>query len=74
MRSVKISAKEGEDMGAQIHQMTPLLPEGAEDLQDFSLEVIQKSAALGTADSIHVGASFVDGDFKSYKSLQTYLM
>jgi hypothetical protein len=27
-----------------------------------------------TADSIHVGASFVDGDFKSYKSLQTYLM
>jgi hypothetical protein len=25
-------------------------------------------------DSIHVGASFVDGDFKSYKALQKYLM
>jgi hypothetical protein len=25
-------------------------------------------------DSIQVGASFVDGDFKSYKTLQTYLM
>ena len=25
-------------------------------------------------DSIHVGASFVDADFKSYKALQTYLM
>ncbi len=34
-------------MGAQIHEMTPLMPEGAEELQDFALEVIQKSAALG---------------------------
>jgi len=34
-------------MGAQIHQMTPMLPEQAEDLQDFALEVIQASAALG---------------------------
>lgn len=34
-------------MSAQIHQMTPLLPEQAEELQDFALEVIQKSAALG---------------------------
>jgi len=34
-------------MGAQIYQMTPLTPEGAEDLQDFALEVLQKSAALG---------------------------
>jgi hypothetical protein len=25
-------------------------------------------------DSVHVGASFVDADFKSYRSLQTYLM
>ena len=25
-------------------------------------------------DSIHVGASFVDADFKNYKALQTYLM
>ncbi|MDD5100523.1 MAG: hypothetical protein PHP66_06180 [Syntrophales bacterium] len=29
--SAKISANGGENMGAQIHQMTPLLPEGAED-------------------------------------------
>lgn len=34
-------------MCAQIHQMTPLLPEGAEELQDIALEVIQNSAALG---------------------------
>lgn len=35
------------NMAAQINQMTPLLPEGAEDLQDLALMVIQKSAALG---------------------------
>jgi Fic family protein len=35
-------------MDAKIHQMTPLLPEQAEELQDFALEVIQKSAALGS--------------------------
>ncbi|MHB8828359.1 MAG: Fic family protein [Syntrophales bacterium] len=35
-------------MGSQIHRMTPLLPEEADDLQDLALEVIQKSAALGT--------------------------
>src|SRR5512146_1849614 len=35
-------------MDAQIHRMTPLVPEGADDLQDLALEVIQKSAALGT--------------------------
>ncbi len=35
-------------MRTQIHQMTPLLPEEADDLQDLALEVIQKSAALGT--------------------------
>jgi len=34
-------------MRSQIHQMTPLLPEEADDLQDLALEVIQKSAALG---------------------------
>ena len=34
-------------MGAQIHRMTPLMPERAEELEDFALEVIQKSAALG---------------------------
>src|SRR3990172_4593869 len=34
-------------MTTQINQMTPLLPEGAEDLQDLALTVIQKSAALG---------------------------
>lgn len=34
-------------MRSQIHQMTPLLPEGAEELQDLALEVIQDSAALG---------------------------
>ena len=34
-------------MRSQIHQMTPLLPEGADELQDRALEVIQKSAALG---------------------------
>jgi Fic family protein len=38
----------GSDMRSQIHQMTPLLPEEADDLQDLALEVIQKSAALGT--------------------------
>jgi Fic family protein len=35
-------------MRSQIHPMTPLLPEEADDLQDLALEVIQKSAALGT--------------------------
>jgi len=34
-------------MGSQIHRMTPLLPEGADALQDLALKVIQKSAALG---------------------------
>ena len=34
-------------MRSQIHQMTPLLPEEADELQDFALEVIQKSAELG---------------------------
>ena len=35
-------------MRSQINEMTPLLPEGADDLQDLALAVIQKSAALGT--------------------------
>ncbi|SEM47778.1 Fic family protein [Syntrophus gentianae] len=35
-------------MISQIHLMTPLLPEGADELQDYALEVIQKSAALGS--------------------------
>lgn len=35
-------------MHSQIHLMTPLLPEGADELQDYALEVIQKSAALGS--------------------------
>jgi Fic family protein len=34
-------------MRSQIHQMTPLLPEEADELQDLALEVLQKSAALG---------------------------
>ncbi len=34
-------------MSSQIHLMTPLLPEGADELQDHALEVLQKSAALG---------------------------
>jgi hypothetical protein len=29
---------------------------------------------VDTEDSIHVGASFIDGDFGSYKALQKYLM
>ena len=33
-------------MDSQIHQMTPLLPEEAEELQDLALEVIQDSDAL----------------------------
>ena len=35
-------------MHSQIHRMTPLLPEEAEDLQDLALDVLQKSAALGS--------------------------
>ncbi len=35
-------------MRSQVHRMTPLLPEGADELEDHALEVIQKSAALGT--------------------------
>lgn len=35
-------------MPSQVHLMTPLLPEEADDLQDLALEVIQKSAALGS--------------------------
>ncbi len=34
-------------MHSQIHRMTPLLPEEADDLQDLALEVLQQSAALG---------------------------
>lgn len=29
-------------------RMTPLLPEGADDLQDLALEIVQRSASLGT--------------------------
>lgn len=35
-------------MRDSISQMTPLLPERADDLQDLALEVIQRSASLGT--------------------------
>lgn len=35
-------------MPDSISQMTPLLPEQADDLQDLALEVIQRSASLGT--------------------------
>ncbi|MHB8880882.1 MAG: Fic family protein [Thermodesulfovibrionales bacterium] len=35
-------------MAAQIHKMTPLYPEKAEELHDLALSVIQKSAALGS--------------------------
>jgi len=35
-------------MDAHIHEMTPLLPEQAEVLQDLALDVIQKSATLGS--------------------------
>ncbi len=35
-------------MPDSISRMTPLLPERADDLQDLSLEVIQRSASLGT--------------------------
>ncbi len=35
-------------MDSQIHRMAPLLPEEADELQDHALEVIQKSAELGT--------------------------
>ena len=38
----------GNNMHSQIHPMTLLLPEEADDLQDLALEVLQKSAALGT--------------------------
>jgi Fic family protein len=34
-------------MRSQVHRMTPLLPEETDDLQDLTLEVLQKSAALG---------------------------
>ena len=35
-------------MRDSVSQMTPLLPERAEELQDMALEVIQRSASLGT--------------------------
>ena len=35
-------------MTSQIHKMTPLYPERAEELHDLALAVIQKSAALGS--------------------------
>jgi len=35
-------------MPDSISQMTPLLPERADDLQDLALEVVQRSASLGT--------------------------
>ena len=34
-------------MRSQVHCITPLLPEKADELQDLTLDVIQKSAALG---------------------------
>jgi len=34
----------------------------------------ESQRVVDSEDSIHVGASFVDADFKSYKALQTYLM
>ena len=34
----------------------------------------ESTRVVDAEDSIHVGASFVDADFKSYKALQTYLM
>ena len=34
----------------------------------------ESTRVVNAEDSIHVGASFVDADFKSYKALQTYLM
>ena len=34
-------------MDSEIHRMTPFLPEAAGDLEDLSMEVLQKSAELG---------------------------
>ena len=34
----------------------------------------ESTRVVDVEDSIHVGACFVDADFKSYKKLQTYLM
>jgi len=34
----------------------------------------ESKRVVNAEDSIHVGAVFVDADFKSYKTLQTYLM
>jgi hypothetical protein len=34
----------------------------------------ESKRVVNTEDSVHVGAVFVDADFKSYKTLQTYLM
>ena len=34
----------------------------------------ESNRVVDAEDSIHVGAFFVDADFKSYKALQTYLM
>ena len=34
----------------------------------------ESARVVDAEDSIHVGAFFVDADFKSYKALQTYLM
>lgn len=34
----------------------------------------ESKRAFNAKDSVHVGASFVDADFESYKELQTYLM
>jgi hypothetical protein len=34
----------------------------------------ESNRVVDSLDSIHIGASFVDADFQSYKALQTYLM
>jgi hypothetical protein len=34
----------------------------------------ESARAVDTDDSLHVGAFFVDADFKNYRALQTYLM
>jgi hypothetical protein len=34
----------------------------------------ESNRAVDAEDSIHIGAFFVDADFKCHKALQTYLM
>ena len=58
------------DMQGSRFEIVFILPAGNKPIK-LSCE---SKRVVNAEDSVHVGAVFVDADFKSYKTLQTYLM